>query len=120
MNAPAEGPEKLVHPSLQPPARRTLRSRLPVIATVATDATLLAALVAWQWVERQPLARAPWQLPIVLTLVSLACGAVALVACRRANRVLLFLLDFAAVLLAVWLFNHLYERLAMGRALWPR
>jgi len=103
-----------------PPARRTLHSRLPMVATVATDATLLAAMAAWQWVERQPLASAPWRLPIVLALSSLGCGAVALVACRRANRVLLFLLDFAAVLLAAWLFNHLYGRLAFGRALWLR
>ena len=106
-------------PQLTP--RRSLFSRLPLIATVATEATLLAAVIAWQWVERQPVASAPpWRLPIVLTLLSLGCGAVALVACRRANRVLLFLLDFATVLLAAWLFNHLYERLAMGRALWLR
>lgn len=97
-----------------PPARRSLLSRLPLVATIATDATLLAAVVAWQWAERQPISRAPWKLPIVLSLVSLGCGAVALVACRRANRVLLFLLDFAAVLLAAWLFNHLYGRLGAG------
>jgi len=103
-----------------PIPRRSLLSRLPMIATVATEATLLAAVITWQWVERQPVASAPWRLPIVLTLVSLGCGAVALVACRRANRVLLFLLDFATVLLAAWLFNHLYERLAMGRAFWLR
>ncbi len=97
-----------------PPARRSLLSRLPVISTIATDAALLAALVAWQWAERQPIWRAPWQLPIALSLVSLGCGAVALIACRRANRVLLFLLDLAAVLLAAWLFNHLYGRLDVG------
>ena len=107
-------------PPRQPPPRRSLLARLPVIATVATEATLLAALIAWQWVERQPLSSAPWRLPIVLALISLGCGAVALIACRRANRVLLFLLDFAAVLLAAWLFNHLYERLTLGRALWLR
>ena len=97
-----------------PPARRSLLSRLPVIATIATDAALLAALVAWQWAERQPIWRAPWQLPIALSLVSLGCGAVALIACRRANRVLLFLLDLGAVLVAAWLFNHLYGRLDVG------
>ena len=111
-----------MQPHLNPQStqRRSLFSRLPMIATVATEATLLAAVIAWQWVERQPVASAPWRLPIVLTLLSLGCGAVALVACRRANRVLLFLLDFATVLVAAWLFNHLYERLAMGRALWLR
>ena len=94
--------------------RYPLLQRLPVIASIATDVSLLAALVAWQWVERQPIARAPWKLPLVLALITLGCGAVALVACRRANRVLLFLLDFAAVLVAAWLFNHLYQRAAFG------
>ena len=103
-----------------PTARRPLLARVSSIASVATDVTLLAALVAWQWVERQPVSRAPWQLPIVLTLVCLACGAVALIACRRTNRVLLFLLDFAAVLAAAWLFNHLYARMAVGQAFWLR
>jgi hypothetical protein len=103
-----------------PTPHRSLLARLPVIATVATDAALLSAVIAWQWVERQPVAHAPWRLPITLTLVSLGCGAVALVACRRANRVLLFLLDFATVLAAAWLFNHLYERLSFGRAIWLR
>jgi hypothetical protein len=102
------------------PARRSFLSRLPLIATIATDATLVAALAAWQWAERQPISRAPWKLPIVLSLVSLGCGAVALVACRRANRVLLFLLDFAAVLAAAWLFNHLYGRLGAGPTMWLR
>lgn len=103
-----------------PLVRRSLLSRLPLIATIATDATLLAALVAWQWAERQPISRAPWKLPIVLSLVSLGCGAVALVACRRANRVLLFLLDFVAVLAAAWLFNHIYGRLGVGHTIWLR
>jgi hypothetical protein len=97
-----------------PPVRRTLLSRLPLIATIATETALLAALAAWQWAERQPISRTPWKLPIVLSLVTLGCGAVALVACRRANRVLLFLLDLAAVLLAAWLYNHLYGRLGAG------
>ena len=52
--------------------------------------------------------------------VDLLCGAVALIACRRANRVLLFLLDFIAVLVAAWLFNHLYERVAVAGAFWQR
>lgn len=95
-------------------ARHPFVQRLPVIATVATDVSLLAALAAWQWAERQPFASAPWKVPLVLCLITLGCGAVALVACRRANRVLLFLLDFAAVLVAAWLFNHLYERAAFG------
>jgi hypothetical protein len=100
--------------------RRPLLARLPLIATIATDAALLAALVAWQWEERQPISRVSWELPIVLTLVSLACGAVALIACRRANRVLLFLLDFSAVLVAAWLFNHLYARVASSQPFWLR
>ena len=90
-------------------ARPSLLARLPLAASIATQAGLLATVAAWQWVERQPIARAPWKLPIVLALATLGCGAVALVACRRANRVLLFLLDFAAVLLAAWLFSHLYR-----------
>ena len=106
-------------PASSPPAaRRSPFARLPLIATIATDAALLAALAAWQWEERQPISRVSWELPIVLTLVCLACGAVALIACRRANRVLLFLLDFSAVLVAAWLFNHLYARVAISRPFW--
>ena len=108
-------------PAPSPPAaRRSPFARLPLIATIATDAALLAALVAWQWEERQPISRVSWELPIVLTLLSLACGAVALIACRRANRVLLFLLDFSAVLVAAWLFNHLYPRIATSQPFWLR
>ena len=101
-------------------SRHAFFQRLPVIATIATDVSLLAALATWQWAERQPIASAPWKLPLVLCLITLACGAVALVACRRANRVLLFLLDFVAVLAAAWLFNHLYEQAAFGHPLWVR
>ena len=96
------------HPSFQ---------RLPVLASAATWASLLAALAWWQWLERQPVTQVPWKAPIVLALAALGCGAVALVACRRANRVLLFLLDLAAVLAAAWLFNRLYEQIAVTRAL---
>ena len=99
-------------------ARRSPFTRLPLITTIATDAALLAALIAWQWEERQPISRVSWKLPIVLALVCLACGAVALIACRRTNRVLLFLLDFSAVLVAAWLFNHLYARVAISRPFW--
>ena len=101
-------------------ARHPFIARLPVNASIATEVSLLASLVAWQWVERQPLATAPWKLPIALALLTLGCGAVALIACRRANRVLLFLLDFIAVLIAAWLFNHLYERVAIAGAFWLR
>jgi len=90
--------------------------RIAVAASIATDAFLVAALGAWQWAERQPLRSAPWQLPVFLALATLACGAVALIAARRTNRVLLFLSDFIAVLVAAWLFDHLYERLAAGGA----
>jgi hypothetical protein len=100
-------------------ARRFLQ-RLPVAATIATNVGLLTALLTWQWAKRQPIAGAPWKLPLVLSLLTLACGAVALVACRRGNRVLLFLLDLAAVLVAAWLFNHLYEQSAFGNAPWLR
>lgn len=93
--------------------RHPFFQRLPVVATVATDVSLLAALAAWQWAERQPIASAPWKVPLVLCLITLACGAVALVACRRGNRVLLFLLDFVAVLIAAWLFNLLYARVGV-------
>ncbi|HEV8242079.1 MAG TPA: hypothetical protein VGS57_22125 [Thermoanaerobaculia bacterium] len=103
-----------------PVPRRPLLARLPLIASIATEATLLAALGAWQWEERQPISRVSWELPIVLALASLACGAVALIACRRANRVLLFLLDFSAVLVAAWLFNHLYGRVAISQPFWLR
>ena len=36
-------------------------------ATIATDVSLLASLLAWQWVERQPFATAPWKLPTAPT-----------------------------------------------------
>jgi len=97
--------------------RRSLFARLPLVATIATGISLLAALASWQWYARQPVTHVPWKLPIVMSLVTLGCGAVALVACRRANRVLLFLLDFVAVLVAAWLFNHLYEQVAVTRSL---
>jgi hypothetical protein len=101
-------------------SRPSLFARLPVAASVATQACLLAAVAAWQWVERQPFATAPSQLPMFLAVVTLGCGAVALIACRRASRVLLFLLDFAAVLVAAWLFNHLYGRAMPDIAIWLR
>lgn len=96
--------------------------RLPLVATIATDLLLLSALVAWQWSQHQPLASGLWRVPIVLSLLTLACGAVALIACRRSNRVLLFLCDFAAVLAAAWLFEHLYHRspLPLGQIFWLR
>jgi hypothetical protein len=94
--------------------------RLPVVASVATDVFLLAALVAWQWAERQPMNTQPWRVPIVLALATLGCGAVALILCRRSNRVVLFLLDFAAVLVAAWLFDRLYGRLALTSPFWLR
>ena len=88
--------------------------RLPLLATIATDVCLLAALGAWQWVERQPWREAArlWPLPIYLSLLTLACGAVGLITSRRTNRVLMFLCNFAAVIVAAWLFNHLYARTA--------
>lgn len=100
-----------------PPVRR-----LPLVATVATDVLLLATLVTWQWSQRQPLISGHWRIPIILSLLTLGCGAVALIACRRSNRVVLFLCDFAAVLAAAWLFQHLYERspLSLGQTLWLR
>jgi hypothetical protein len=94
--------------------------RLAIGASVATDLFLLAALVAWQWVQRRPAATASLHVPVVLALFSLGCGAVALVACRRRNLVLLFLLDFSAVLVAAWLFDRLYRQLAASHPFWLR
>ena len=96
--------------------------RIAAAATLALDLLLLAAFVAWQWVEHRPagqLGGSPmqWQLPILLTVFALAAGAVALIASRRANVVLLFLVDFASVLLAAWLFQHLYHRFTLARML---
>ncbi len=95
-------------------------ARLATIASVATDACLLAALGTWQWTQRQPFAGARPRLPLLLALATLACGAVALIASRRSNRVLLFLVDFSAVLAAAWLFDHLYRQAALGRPFWLR
>jgi hypothetical protein len=122
-------PPSLVDAERPPPAtiapsdlRAARLGRIAVAASIATDAFLLAAVGAWQWGERQPIDSAPWRLPILLALTTLGCGAVALIAARRTNRVLLFLSDFIAVLVAAWLFNHLYERLAIGgaREFWLR
>ena len=92
--------------------------KVAVVATIALDLLLVAAVVAWQWLERQPSA-APgfWQLPVILATFALASGAVALVACRRAHLVLLFLLDFVSVMVAAWLFQHLYQRVQLARML---
>jgi hypothetical protein len=89
--------------------------RVAVAATVALDLFLVGAVASWQWLERQPLASVHWQLPILLATFALAAGAVALVACRRANLIVLFLLDFASVLVAAWLFQHLYQRFQLAR-----
>lgn len=96
--------------------------RVAAAATLALDLLLLGAFVAWQWVEHQPTQRlggnpVQWQLPILLTTFALAAGAVALIASRRANLILLFVVDFASVLLAAWLFQHLYHRFALARML---
>lgn len=88
-----------------------------VLATVALDLLLVGALAAWQWMERQPAASVQWRLPILLCVFALAAGAVALVACRRTNMILLFLLDFASVLAAAWLFQYLYGRFKLARLL---
>ena len=97
--------------------RHSILQRLPLTASVATWTALVAALAWWQWLAHQPVTAVPWKGPIVLSLVTLGLGAVALVVCRRTNRVLLFLLDFAAVLTAAWLFSQLYEQVAVTRTL---
>jgi hypothetical protein len=120
--APVARPATPAPPQSPQEARAARWRRIAGTASMATDVGLLASLIAWQWAEQQALATAPWKVPIFLALATLACGAVALIACRRSNRVLLFLFDLAAVLVAAWLFDHLYGRVAAtaGHAFWLR
>jgi hypothetical protein len=91
--------------------------RVAIVATVALYTLLLAAVACWQWMLNQPLSSVPWQLPVILDLLALAAGAIALVACRRANLIGLFLLDFSTVLMAAWLFHHLRGEVSLARLL---
>ncbi|HEV8630381.1 MAG TPA: hypothetical protein VGV61_08690 [Thermoanaerobaculia bacterium] len=93
--------------------------RVALAATAAMDVALLAATLLHGWMTTHPRGLPP-PVPLVLVLIALAAGAVALIACRRANLVLLFLLDFATVLLAGWYFGRLYHQLPAGRVMFLR
>jgi hypothetical protein len=81
--------------------------RVSLVAALACDALLLAAFGIWAWNQGFPERALPGQVAPVVVIFSLACGAIGLVASRRANRIGLFLFTLLAVLAGAWLWSRL-------------
>jgi hypothetical protein len=81
--------------------------RLSLIAALGCDVLLIAALGLWGWSQGFPERAPPPQVASVVVIASLACGAVGLIASRRANRIGVFLFTLVAVLLGAWLWAQL-------------
>jgi FtsH-binding integral membrane protein len=82
-------------------------SRAAGVAALACDGLLIAAFAAWGWSQAFPQRALPPQVASVVVVLSLASGAVGLIAARRSNRIGVFLFTLLAVLAGAWLWSRL-------------
>jgi hypothetical protein len=91
--------------------------RAAVVAAIACDVLLLAALLLWWLTPAYPDLGLPPRAAPISVIASLACGAVALVAARRTHQIALFLATLLAVLAGAWLWSQMQGGAAVGRTL---